>query len=121
MAVTVGGTSITFNDGSVQTIAQPVRAWVTFNGSNGSIIASSGISSVVRQSTGYYTVTFSAAMPDANYVAMGSCTNPSGTGYFSISMQQSSTAAPTTSSCGIVTGVGTSAFDAGTVRVAFIR
>ena len=43
------------------------RAWVSFNGSNGSINASGNVASVTRNGTGDYTITFTTAMPDANY------------------------------------------------------
>ena len=45
------------------------RAWVNFNGNNGSIRASGNVSSVVRTGTGAHTVNFSTAMPDSNYCA----------------------------------------------------
>ena len=44
------------------------KAWVNFVGSSGSINASYNVSSVTRNSTGNYTVTFTSAMVDANYV-----------------------------------------------------
>jgi hypothetical protein len=47
------------------------RAWVNFNGTNGSIRASGNVSSVVRNGVGDYTVNFSTAMPDANYAVAG--------------------------------------------------
>ena len=49
------------------------RAWVNFDGTsvdgsnNCAIRASGNVSSVVRDSTGKYTITFATAMPDANY------------------------------------------------------
>ena len=46
------------------------KAWVNFNGTSGAspvIRASYNISSVVRNSTGYYTVNFTNALTDANY------------------------------------------------------
>jgi hypothetical protein len=43
------------------------RAFVSFNGANGSIRGSGNISSVTRNGTGDYTVNFLTAMPDANY------------------------------------------------------
>jgi hypothetical protein len=54
------------------------RAWVNFDGTAGSTIeidgefrctirASGNVSKVVRNSTGNYTITFTTAMPDANY------------------------------------------------------
>lgn len=42
-------------------------AWVCFNGSTGAIQASYGISTVVRNSAGDYTITFSTPMANANY------------------------------------------------------
>jgi hypothetical protein len=44
------------------------RAWVNFNGANGSIRASVNTSSVTYNGTGAYTVNFATAMPDANYM-----------------------------------------------------
>jgi hypothetical protein len=58
------------------------RAWVNFNGAadatgavstantNRLIRASGNVASVLRNGVGDYTVTFSTAMPDANYAAM---------------------------------------------------
>lgn len=47
--------------------AYACRAWCTYNGVTSSIVASANISSVTKNSTGYYTFNFSNAMPDANY------------------------------------------------------
>ncbi len=44
-----------------------VRAWASYNGITESLNASGNIASVVRNSTGNYTFTFTTAMPDANY------------------------------------------------------
>ena len=49
------------------------RAWVNFDGSNGSIRASGNVSSVTRNGTGDYTLNFSTAMPDTNYFVGGMC------------------------------------------------
>jgi hypothetical protein len=46
------------------------RAWVKFNGFNGGIYASGGVSSVTYNGTGQSTVNFSTAMPDTNYSAV---------------------------------------------------
>ena len=44
------------------------RAWVNFNGtSTVAIRASFNVSSITDNGTGYYTVNFTTAMPDANY------------------------------------------------------
>ena len=57
-----------------------IRAWVNFNGDSVTSIssedccaisASGNISKVVRTATGTYTVHFTTAMPDANYVVSG--------------------------------------------------
>ena len=47
------------------------RAWVNFNGvGTVSIRASGGVASITDNGTGDYTVTFTTAMPDANYSVM---------------------------------------------------
>jgi hypothetical protein len=47
------------------------RAWVNFNGTNTIAIRASGnVSSITDNGTGNYTVNFTAAMPDANYVGV---------------------------------------------------
>lgn len=48
------------------------RAWVTFDGATGAITASGNVSGVVRNTTGQYTITFSTALPTANYAWSGS-------------------------------------------------
>jgi len=55
------------------------RAWVNFDGtgtftpnpSTSKIRASGNVSSVAKNSTGQYTINFSAQMPDANYAVFG--------------------------------------------------
>jgi len=52
------------------------RAWVNFDGLTGSgntIRGSGNVSSVTRNGTGDYTINFTTAMPDANYVLNGTC------------------------------------------------
>lgn len=46
------------------------RAWVNFDGSNGSIRASGNVSSVTYNGTGQSTVNFATAMQDTNYSAV---------------------------------------------------
>lgn len=49
------------------------KCWVTFTGMGAaSVVASFNVSSVTRNSSGNYTVTFSTAMPSASYVAVAS-------------------------------------------------
>ena len=71
-------TTPTINSAQVATItgSTPLylaRAWVFFNGSNGSIFASGNVSSVTRNGTGNYTVNYSTAMPDTSYASVASC------------------------------------------------
>jgi len=75
------------------------KAWVNFNGTNGSINNSFNVSSVTYNSTGSYNVNFTTAMPNANYVLIGAAgrdPNVGGTSPASIYMQDD-TFAPTTS------------------------
>lgn len=43
------------------------KAWVSFTGSTGAILASYNVSGIVRNSTGDYTVSFTTAFASANY------------------------------------------------------
>jgi hypothetical protein len=61
------------------------RAWVNFDGSgstgtNMTIRGSGNVSSVYKNGTGDYTITFTTAMPDANYSFTCSSTNGAGGG-----------------------------------------
>jgi len=62
------------------------RAWVNFNGTGTVAIRASGnVSSITDNGTGYYTVNFTTAMPDANYSGIGFANEQasgSGTGVF---------------------------------------
>ena len=61
--------------GSVAT-AYGCRAWVSFNGTGTVAIRASGnVSSITDNGTGDYTVNFTTAMPDANYMATQSVGN----------------------------------------------
>jgi hypothetical protein len=105
------------------------RAWVNFdgtrneadtgastNGANVKIRASGNVSSVLKNGTGNYTVNFTAALPDANYVVTGAVSNTANnwsSGAAELSrgpsgLQQFGTTAPTTSSCRIETLIGAS-------------
>lgn len=48
------------------------RAWVSFNGTNGSIKAKGNVSTVTRNSMGTYTINFEKEMPTADYAWSGS-------------------------------------------------
>ena len=59
------------------------RAWVNFDGriTSGNIRASGNVSSVTRNSTARYTVNFSTAMPNSNYIIVGSVKSGTGSGF----------------------------------------
>lgn len=90
MSITIdGGAGITFPDtvqqtnGMTMTGGNPkyyaARAWVNFNGSGTvAIRAAVNVSSITDNATGNYTVNFTTAMPDANYVTV--CTAARGDG-----------------------------------------
>ena len=85
----------TLSDGTNSTSATnpilgSVRAWVDFNGSptsgSASIRSSYNVSSVAINGVGDYTITFTTALANANYAAIGNATgigatatNPNGT------------------------------------------
>ena len=66
------GTPVQFNDGNGTQVGTLCRAWVNFNGASGAspvIRASFNVSSVTRNGTGDYTITFTNALPDSKYAA----------------------------------------------------
>jgi hypothetical protein len=59
----------------------PCRAWVNFNGTGTVAIRASGnVTSITDNNTGEYTVNFTTAMPDANYVWTASGNEDTNTG-----------------------------------------
>jgi len=48
------------------------RAWVNFDGTDGTIRDSGNVSSITKNGTGNYTVNFATAMPDNQYSVTGS-------------------------------------------------
>ena len=93
----------TLSNGSVSTstancIQGSAKAWVNWNGTNGTIRASYNVSSVTRSATGTYVVNFTNALSDANYsVSMGSMD------YYYGSMPVLNTGSyPATTSCAIL-------------------
>ena len=122
---TSGGNSLT----TAQNYSGTAKAWVNFNGttSPGTIRASFNVSSVTKNGTGDYTVNFSSALSDANYVTVGSCNRPSGgngDGILSLYAVNNSGALvdPTTSAARISTSLfSNSDVDMTFICVAFFR
>jgi hypothetical protein len=72
------------------------KAWVQYNGVTQTITSSFNVSSVTYVSTGRYTINFTTAMPNANYV-------PVGTGYndnslYTLNLYVSEASPPSTTS-----------------------
>lgn len=85
--------------------AIPVKAWANFNGTlTGSITPrkSFNISTIVRNSTGNYTVTFSTVMSDANYATLATIGHTSAAFGF-IESPRSDLAAPSVSGYTFIT------------------
>ena len=59
-----------FQNSSGTEAGQLCRAWVNFNGTNGSTYASFNVSSVTRVTTGQYTVNITNALANANYATI---------------------------------------------------
>jgi hypothetical protein len=78
------------------------RAWVTF-ATNGTITAAGNVSSVSKTDEGEYTITFATAMPDANYVMIGSAFRASDSEKYVVSLRSglSLASARSSSSCNI--------------------
>jgi len=87
------GTPVVFKDGGGTQIGTLCRAWVNFNGTGTvAIRASFNVSSITDNGTGDYTVNFTTALPDANYSAVGSAANISGS-YSAITFNSNSSGA----------------------------
>jgi hypothetical protein len=75
----------TLSDGTNSTsstncIKGSAKAWVNFAGSSGTIAGSYNVSSVTRNSTGDFTVTYTTAMPNTNYTVFTSSVSTSAVG-----------------------------------------
>ena len=105
-----------FADSGGTAIGTLCRAWVNFNGSTGSIRGSFNVSSVTVNSTGYFTIALTNALPNINYSVVGGMSATSGTGQTNTfqpftNPSTGGTVAPTTSSfvCSSFNGGGTAA------------
>jgi hypothetical protein len=85
------------------------KAWVNFNGTGTvAIRASYNVSSITDNGTGYYTVNFTNALPDANYCVVGMTNQQSGDSTNAL-IQLVGTVAPTTTSFRVYTVFGNQA------------
>jgi hypothetical protein len=100
---------------------QLCRAWVNFNGQGTvAIRATYNVSSITDNGLGQATITFTTAMPDANYNAVAMGTQVSGTGNNGTVMI-SDVVAPTSSALRIITSVSNTTTDLLYVNIAIFR
>jgi hypothetical protein len=93
------------------------KAWVNFNGSGTvAIRASFNVSSITDNSTGNYTVNFTAALADINFSAVASC-NDNGGAYGAYSQPVSSVSSVTIAT----SRPGTANYDQSNIAVAVFR
>ena len=105
----------------VNTVAQgSAKAWVNFNGMGTvAIRASFNVSSITDNGTGDYTVNFTNAMVDANYVM--TCLNWQNSGNTPVTIAQNSNRTDTASLTNVTSCQGAVRFDASLVSVAIFR
>ena len=90
------------------------KAWITFNGTAGTVTNAFNVGSITKNSTGNYTLNFTTAMPNANYaVTFGVCSgayayNASFVGYVISATQYGAPTNKTTSVCQVGFGDYTS-------------
>ena len=107
------------NMGGADITTRLCSAWVNFDGTGTvAITASYNVSSITDNGVGRYTVNFTTAMPDADYVMSGSAGNLSSTTTVGRSINRDG--AWTTSAC-LIRNVGDSAaaYDNGYIGVMF--
>ena len=101
-----------------------VRAWIKVNGTGTVAINGSGnISALTDNGTGDYTVTFSTAMPDTNYAAVGIASSNGGNGAIAINTSGNTTLLYSTTQCRFCNSNSNngSLLDGGAIGAAFIR
>jgi hypothetical protein len=104
----VASTPPTIQDSAGTTIGTFCRAWVNFNGTGTvAIRASFNVTSITDNGTGNYTVNFTTALPDANFVAVCGDGNSGTLG----TIQYTGCIAKTTSSAQVVSTVDVSLID----------
>jgi hypothetical protein len=103
------------------------RAWVNFNGTTNTagfctIRASGNVTSVADNGTGDYTVNFTTAMPDADYVTTGTCSGADTPTNNVATLNTKLTSGLTTSSCRLYsTNSAAAAADRAFIAVAIFR
>ena len=83
-------------------------AWVNFAGGTGTVTSGYNVSSVTRNSTGNYTINFTNALSDANYVITGMLSDSFVLGSSGIGVIVSRSTTKTTSAAGVSAGYSAS-------------
>ena len=101
-----------------------VKAWIKFDGEGTvAINGSANISALTDNGTGDYTVTFSTAMPDTNYAAVGMASSNGGNGAIAINTSSHTPLLYSTTQCRFCNSNSNngSLLDGGAIGAAFIR
>jgi hypothetical protein len=103
-----------------------IKAWANFDGTASGTIsprASSNVASIVKNATGDYTITFTTALTDANYVVSGSAaSNGGGSSYANCVVVLASGTAQTASAFRIFTGyTGSNASSGGNADSSYVQ
>ena len=113
------GTNSTSSTNAIQGSA---KAWVNFNGvTTTTINASHNVSSVTRNAAGDYTVNFTIALVDANYVAVGMSRAQTTGAVSGVVVEEHFDTAPTTSAFRLNTKQTGTRIDTTDCHVAFFR
>jgi hypothetical protein len=122
--IVVGTISDGTNSSSTSSVVSGgAKAWANFNGATGATRATFNVTSVTRNGTGDYTVNFTTAFTDANYVLAGFCAFNLGNTAPAAMLTYGGDFAPATTSCRIKCANSTNAgvTDGAYVTVAFFR
>lgn len=93
------------------------RAWVNFDGTDGSIRDSGNVSSVTKNGTGDYTVNFATAMPDGDYSVSGTAGNRNTNGSRGTNgIMTDNGNPPSSSSCRVLTAYGSTSTSDGALQ-----
>jgi hypothetical protein len=94
----------TVSTSSANVIQGSARAWVSYNGTAGTIRTSYNVSSVTKNTTGDYTINFSTAFANANYAATFGARNDGGGSGANYQVLVKIGTTPTTTALNIVGG-----------------
>ena len=101
-----------------------VKAWIKFDGEGTvAINGSANISALTDNGTGDYTVTFSTAMPDTKYAAVGMASSNGGNGSIGVNTSSHTPLLYSTTQCRFCNSNSNngSLLDGGAIGAAFIR